>query len=136
MKKNNPGMVAMLYGGLKMLAYLRRAGCTIYPFDPLDRPRSRVYEVYPSHTLKRVGVKKPDLVAFSGSFERETGIKVVLSPKLAGTVSKDAADAVVACATLGSVLLNTGLDSDWTGPPPITPGEWELRAREGLIIRI
>ena len=50
---------------------------------------------------------------------------------------KDAADAVVACITLASNVINSNLESNWEEKlPGISEEEWNLRRDEGLILRI
>jgi hypothetical protein len=71
-KKYKPNMQSMIYGGLKFLSYLRRSGNNVYPFDKLDKSRSRIYEVYPSHTWKLLGLKKTvNLNSLSISFKEK-----------------------------------------------------------------
>lgn len=137
-KKYNPNMQAMIYGGLKLLSYLRRFGNNIYPFDKPDKSRSRVYEVYPSHVWKTLGLKRSgDLEKFAKKFNEKIGVEVIIPENLHKVGSLDASDAVVACVTMGQTLLRSGIDYDWdTIPPWVSLREWEIRLWEGLIIRL
>ena len=138
-KKYNPNMRAMIYGGLKILSYLRRSGNNIYPFDMLDKEKSRVYEVYPSHTWRALGLNRSvELKEFADKFYKKTGTEVIIPDVVLVKVdSLDAVDAVAACVTLGCVLLRSDIDNDWSAAPPgISAEEWALRLWEGLVVRI
>ncbi len=75
LKKTNPNMRMMTYAGLKMLSYLRNFGNVVYPFDLFEQGISRLYEVYPSHTWKQVGLKlNKDLNQFVNRFNEQYGL--------------------------------------------------------------
>lgn len=136
LKLYNPKMQGMICGGFQVLADLRRAGVSIHPFDGGSAPqRARVYEVYPSAVRLAAGVSRrsTDLMAFIQGFHQHFGLEVELSePRVR---SKDAADAVIACAGLAWSLLNENLEPDWDRrPPSITDGEWAVRKLEGFIV--
>jgi hypothetical protein len=137
-KKYNPNMRAMLYGGLKILSYLRRSGNNIYPFDMLDKTKSRIYEIYPSHTWRALGLSRSvELKEFADKFYKKTGTEVIIPEEMGWAGSLDAADAVAACATMGCVLLCSDIDNDWdVASPEISAEEWALRLWEGLVVRI
>lgn len=138
LKRNNPNMRAMIYGGLKLLYYLRGKGVTVFPFDRLSTYCPRVYELYPSHTWKSVGIRRSSSVeGFATAFNEFNELNLKLGKNLQVLESADAADAFVACATLGTALYHyeSGSSSD-RQPKCVSDNEWEARSDEGLVIRI
>jgi hypothetical protein len=137
-KRYNPNMQAMIYGGLKLLSYLKRSGNSIYPFDVPDKSKSRIYEIYPSHTWKGLGLNRSgDLLSFAGNFHKKTGIEVIIPEGISKVGTLDAADAVVACVTIGHALLRSDIDDDWSAALPwVSTDEWDLRLWEGMIVRV
>ncbi len=136
LKKTNPNMRAMVYAGLKFLYYLRRVGHKVYPFDHRDRTFSRIYEVYPSHAWRQLGLSRnTSLDQLAKGFKDKYDFHVELDEGLFQVESLDAADAVAACVTMAFVLDKWGLEEDWKRKPPwITKREWALRFEEGLIV--
>jgi hypothetical protein len=107
-------MRMMTYAGLKMLFYLRNFGSVVYPFDPFEQGVSRLYEAYPSHTWKQVGLPRDtDLGPFVKLFYEEFGFKVKIANHLVNMENLDAADAVVACVTMAYALERYELEYDW-----------------------
>lgn len=138
LKKTNPNMRVMTWAGLKLLAALRRAGCTVYPFDVPASGASRVYEVYPSHTWRLAGLaRSPDATEFLNRFSGRYGLKLEAEEEVLNHGSRDASDAVVACVTMGYALSRCAIENSseerpaWAGEE-----EWEVRIREGIAVRI
>jgi len=131
LKHNNPDMRAMLYSGLKLLAYSRAQGARVYPFDTFIKSKPRLYEVYPSHTWRALGLKR-GAPEFARRFNSQGEVKV---ETIGDIESQHAGDAVVACATLAEFIARVGEDWDrrWEG---LGKEEWDLRHREGLIVRL
>jgi len=161
-KLNNPNFRSMTYAGLKLLTYAKKAGVCIYPFDAKkagvciypfdakkagvciypfdaapDQANARLYEIYPSHSWKRVGVTRSagNLQEFVAAFNRLGALKAKLSPGMSAT-NTDYADAVVAGITLAAAIRSCNIDQDWgTRAEFISDAEWSLRQKEGLIVR-
>lgn len=138
LKRTNPNMRSMLYGGLKLLYHLYHCGCRIYPFQNLNRKVSRLYEVYPSHTWRRLGLtRNKDLGELQERFKREYDFQLYVAPSLLHTESIHAADAVVACLTLAYVQGRWQIDNDWERFYPwVQREEWAEASKEGLIVRV
>jgi hypothetical protein len=138
LKKTNPNMQMMTYAGLKMLAYLRKLGSRVYPFDEYHPSAARLYEVYPSHSWKQTGLKRSEnLEKFVQIFSADYGLKIKLTDKLYSLSSIDAADAVVACITIGYAILKGGVEPGWqVKPARVSEAEWAKRYREGLVVKI
>lgn len=117
LKKTNPTMRTMTYAGLKLLYYLRRLGHRVYPFDHFNSEVARLYEVYPSLGWRQVGLKrgKELLPLFAEHFHECFGLQVKSTAEcnLSTMVSADAADAVVACISLGFAMAGGKLELDW-----------------------
>ncbi len=139
-KRIRPNMRMMTYAGLKLLSYLRRLGNAVYPFDHFDLSISRIYEVYPSHGWRQVGLSlNKDLNQFVNRFYEQYGLRVsVKDIHLALAIqSPDAADAVVACVTMAYALERCGLEPDWQRQHDwISDLEWANRYQEGLIVKL
>ncbi len=137
LKKTNPNMRAMTYAGLKLLSYLRSLGNRVYPFDPLDQNLARVYEVYPSYTWSQVELpRSTNVERFTGRFQQRYGFKISFTNSFCHPECIDAADAVVACVTLGYSMYLYGLDQDWSQQHSwIGKNEWEHRFTEGMIVK-
>jgi hypothetical protein len=135
MKQHNPNMRGMTYGGLKLLAHLRQANVQVYPFDAYDGDAARVYEVYPSHTWKQVGLPRGmDMQRFADHFNRLEAVPLQVRLEWETVENQDMADSVVACVTTAAAL--SGLEPGWDiCPPAVTAAEWQHRHDEGLIIR-
>lgn len=135
LKLNNPNMRAMTYGGLKLLFYLRQAEVAIYPFDEFVTG-PRVYEVYPSGLWSLLGLSRgTDVEPASRKLNELDLLNLRLPPDLT-LKSKDAADAVLACATMASAISRYNIERSWdTRPPNISIREWEKRHTEGVIVR-
>jgi len=138
LKKTNPNMRMMTYAGLKMLSYLRQFGNVVYPFDRFEQGVSRLYEVYPSHTWRQVGLSRSaDLGPFVELFNNKYGFKVKLENHFLRLENLDAADAVVACVTMAYALDQYGLEDDWNRQYDwISDLEWAKRYEEGLIVKV
>ncbi len=139
-KNTNPNMRMMTYSGLKLLCYLRQLGHRVYPFDQYDLGVSRFYEVYPSCGWRQVGLKrsKEQLPLFAERFYERFGLKVkgLAECSMNPTESGDAADAVVACASLACVLAGGKLEPDWQQQPAwASDTEWTNRHKEGLVVK-
>ncbi len=140
LKKTNPNMRAMVYAGLKLLYYLRRRGHVVYPFDRLNKGGSRVYEVYPSHTWKQLGLNRgASLEEVARSFKGKFDFQVEVDESFLQAFQADnldATDGVMACITLAYVLDRWGLEEDWSKKPGwSTCEEWDSRFEEGLIVK-
>jgi hypothetical protein len=135
MKQHNPNMRGMIYGGLKLLAYLRQMDVRIYPFDDYEGDAARVYEVYPSYAWARVGLPRGmDMQRFADQFNRLESSPFEVRLNDEQVEHQDMADSIVASVTTAAALRS--LEPDWdTCPPAITVPEWQHRHAEGLIIR-
>jgi len=131
-------MRAMTYAGLKVLSYLRSLGNVVYPFDQFNKGVSRLYEVYPSNSWHLAGLSRGiDLKPFVKSFSDRYGFGVNIEKLASDLKCLDAADAVVACVTLGYVLHRDGLEDDWEKRYKwINDVEWKQRSIEGLIVKV
>jgi hypothetical protein len=139
-KNTNPNMRMMTYSGLKLLYYLRQLGHRVYPFDQYASGVSRLYEVYPSWGWRQVGLKRSKelLPLFAERFYERFGLKVkgLAECSMNATESADAADAVVACASLAFELAGGKLEPDWQQQPTWASGvEWLNRHKEGLVVK-
>lgn len=138
LKRFNPSMRAMLYGGLKLLAYLRNAGVQVYPFDAWHSTSARVYEVYPSHTWMQSGLRRTmDLSLFMKRWNAIDGQKLPLHipAEWLRVATQDIADSVVACVTMAALVGQ--LELHWQSCPiMVTDAEWQLRHHEGVIVRV
>lgn len=136
----NPDMRTMTFAGLRMLSHLQDFGAKIYPFDCYTASNPRLYEVYPSHTWRGMELKwNNSLEPFVNEFNSRSSIEVKLSQKTLkeNVKSKDAADAVVACATLAECIARYGIDGVWDKKwGGLSEGEWQARYKEGLIVRL
>jgi len=137
-KRYMPNMRMMTYAGLKLLSYLRKFGNVIYPFDCFDLSVSRIYEVYPSHGWRQVGLQlNKDLNQFVNRFYEQYGLSVSVKDNHLSMESPDAADAVVACITMGYALYRYDLEADWARQDTwISDLEWANRHQEGLIVKL
>lgn len=137
LKKYNPSLRSMLYGGLKMLAYLRREKAGVYPFDELQAEEARLYEVYPSYLWAKVKMRRTDnLAQFAKAFNQLGLFELKLPKELDTAPNQDFADAVVACVTMGACQRLYKIDDNWDRKPDnITDEEWQFRKQEGIIIR-
>jgi len=138
-KGSNPNLRSMTYAGLKLLAYAHGAGIRIYPFDAApDHANARLYEIYPSHSWKYVGVARS--AANLEPFVSASNRLGILSVKLGGGTradNADSADAVVACVTMAAAIRMYDMDRDWEKRPGLaSEEEWGLRHQEGLIVRL
>jgi hypothetical protein len=138
LKRVMPNMRMMTYAGLKMLSHLRSFGHKVYPFDHFDLSVSRIYEVYPSHGWRQVGLPRDnDLGPFVELFYGKYGLKVKIENHPLKMENQDMADAVVACLTMGYALYSYDLEADWARQHKwISDLEWEHRYMEGLIVKI
>jgi hypothetical protein len=133
-----PNRLRMTCEGLRLLAYLRRHGVSVYPLDRPDYGHSRVYEVDPWNTLSRLGMGwRASSLRLVDAFNGLEGRPVELLP-FRDTLYRDySIEAVVSCATLAYAIRAFGLDDWWHGMPACaTAPEWEIRQREGLIVRL
>lgn len=138
LKRTNPNMRAMTYAGLKLLSYLKSLGNAVYPFDQINKTASRLYEVYPSNTWNLTGLSRDiDLNSFTREFSKSYGIGIDIENVLSDLDCLDAADAVVACITLGYVYHRDGLDDHWEKKYAwINDAEWKQRSIEGMIVKV
>jgi hypothetical protein len=138
-KVNNPNLRSMTYAGLKLLAFAHDAGLRIYPFDAEpDHAKARLYEIYPSHSWKYVGVTRSavNLESFVAAFNGRGILNVKFGPDIHAD-NGDSADAVVACITMAAAVQMHDIDQDWGKRPGFaSPEEWGLRGKEGLIVRL
>jgi len=138
LKRTNPNMRMMTYAGLKLLAYLRRFGSAVYPFDRPDQAGSRLYEVYPSHTWLRLGLSHSlSLEALMEQFQKRYNLRLEIEDHLLQVESLDAADAVAACITVAYGFDQYELEADWSRKHSwISDVEWERRYKEGLVLKV
>lgn len=140
LKRYRPNRLEVAYSGLKLLGYLRRFGAAVvYPFDGPDPARARLYETNPASTMDRLGLGKPrNPRDFIEAFNNLPGRAVEMAPlpdHLRGREYDMAA--VVSCATLANATRAFGLDASWDHRPAFaTVPEWEIRQKEGLIVRL
>ncbi len=128
----------MTYAGLKMLSYLNQLGNLVYPFDQFNVKVSRLYETYPSHTWRQVGLARSlDLSPFVELFYNKYNYKVKIENHSQRVENLDASDAVVPCVTMAYALERYELESDWNRRQNwITDLEWDNRHQEGLIVKV
>lgn len=137
LKRHNPDMATMTYAGIKLVAYLRRAGMAIYPFDALDADMS-VMEVYPSALWAQLGSRRyADIRAFLTSVHEILPFAVTVDEtQIPDPPSQDACDAVVACVTLALIAHQPGWPDRLSQQlAQAAPNEWCVRRTEGMIIR-
>ncbi len=110
----------------------------MYPFDDPGRARQRLYEVYPANTYARLGLgDAPGPRDFVAAFDDWEGRAVDLSVRWEALPVVYALDSLVSCATLANAIRASGLDARWDGMPAFaTAPEWEIRLKEGLIVRL
>lgn len=140
LKQVNPNLRAMIYGGFKILHYLKRysqemeRSLHIFPFDPPYSPC--LFEVYPSHTWRKVGMERTThLREFVNRFNQLNLLEVILPPEMDQVHSQDLADSCVACITLATAI-HQGAFANTGKPSFATDEEWAVRHSEGLIVRI
>ena len=133
-----PNRLEMTHRGLKLLGSLKRYGVRVYPFDEPDRTRPRLYEVNPANTLDRIGMEETGGPwDFVEAFNKREGRAVQIAPLPDYLPREYALDAVVSCATLANAIVAFDLDYRWNGKPACaTALEWEVRQKEGLIVRL
>jgi hypothetical protein len=135
-----PNRLEAAHSGLRLLGYLKRFGtAVVYPFDGPDRARARLYETNPAGTMDRLGLGKPrNPRDFIEAFNNLPGRAVEIAPlpdHLRGREYEMAA--VVSCATLANAIRAFDLDESWDHRPVFaTVREWEIRQKEGLIVRL
>lgn len=144
-KRVQPNLRSMIYAGWKLLAYARRFGVRVYPFDGVedrDTPCApTLYEIYPSHTARLATKRRTLDVMRSADWVRgAAGLRdIELPERLSLPASQDAADAFVACLTLAAVMQLHA--EPLRAQMPVRPlfaleAEWAEREREGLIVRL
>lgn len=140
LKKTNPGMRSMTYSGIKLLAYLRHLGHAVYPFDVFKENMARLYEIYPSYTWQKLGLKRSiHMGEFIGRFNSNFGLKIKMQLESGQVDTLDASDAVVACATLAQAIHKFQIETkeNWDNRFYwISDQEWKWRLLEGLIVKI
>ena len=136
-KTVNPNLRVMLYAGLKMLKYLADCGINIYPLGNFDSTFPTVCEIYPSHTWKKIGMKRStDVDTFLERFNSQNILFVECDFDTELVNNQDLADSVVACVTIATAYLNQNMACGWDCRLPIfTEQEWKQRQVEGLIVR-
>ena len=135
LKQNNPNMLAMTYAGLKFLYYLRNLGNAVFPFDTFDKAVSRLYEVYPSYTWSHLHLpRSSSLEQLIPICEEKYGLQVNLEME-SELASIDAADAAVACITLGLAFNRYRIEENWHLKTTLWEDkEWDNRFWEGLVL--
>ncbi len=138
LKRYNPNLRSMLYGGLKMLAYLRQCGSVVYPFDELDLKVSRIYEVYPSYLWAKAKMRRTtNLKKFADVFNEMSRLKLVLGKEFYEAPNQDFADAVLACLMMAQGIVDLKIEKTWNKPfKGLTAAEWQVRNLEGIILRL
>jgi hypothetical protein len=138
LKKYNPSLRSMIYGGFKLLAYLKRQGVSIYPFSQLSAAQAQVYEVYPSYLWAKTKMRRTlNLKQFTKSFNNLNLLELELPSNMLEAPNQDYADAVVACVIMGTCVALYNIHNHWTKQPEsITNDEWNSRSLEGIILRI
>jgi len=142
-KAVNPNLRAMSYAAWKLLSYARTAGCAVYPFDlsasGIARSAPALFEVYPSHTARLLrGSRSLDVRSIANALRDFAGWNDArISVGAASPPTQDAADACVACMTLAAVYSaeREALRAD-ACPSFANSDEWNVRLREGLIVRL
>jgi hypothetical protein len=87
----------------------------------------------------KLGLKRKTtaLKTFIEKFADKYGFRVDIEDNLLNVESLDAADAVVACVTMGYALDQYNLEADWSKQHSwISADEWEHRYKEGLIVKV
>ncbi|ANY70273.1 hypothetical protein BBD42_30090 [Paenibacillus sp. BIHB 4019] len=143
-------MNGMLFGGRKLLLNILDSA-SIYPFTKRDAGAARLYEVYPSNGWSLLGLNREgpqDIEHLSTAFKERIDpdfhieldsslIPLEKSGKKAGKPIQHAADALMACLTLGYCLLKYKIDEEWDHQPSfVSNEEWSMRRQEGLIVRM
>jgi hypothetical protein len=138
LKKFNPNMQAMIYGGFKLLHYLNKAGTCIYPFSKLTHSQTRVYEVYPSYLWAKVKMRRTlNLNNFIKAFNLKYPLKIEIPSKYHEAPNQDFADAIIASICMATCIKEHRIDQDWQQKPKnVSKDEWDTRFLEGLIIRV
>ncbi|OPH46899.1 hypothetical protein BC351_13315 [Paenibacillus ferrarius] len=145
LSKTPINMLGLTYGGFKLLAHLVRSGVNVYPFSEQYTARSCVYEVYPSHTWRMLGLKRgmplsTFIASFNDKYPLHIEVKDTVYTCIAGlkpSMQMDACDAVAACVTMAYALAANQLDTSWHQKPTFaTDAEWGSSALEGLIVRL
>jgi hypothetical protein len=138
MKWTRPNRLGMTHEGLRLLSRLRARGASVYPFDTPGRAHPRLYEVHPAGAYARLGLgDAPGPRDFVAAFNGWDGRAVDLSVRWGSLPVGYALDAVVSCATLANAIRAFDLDRSWDEMPACaTREEWEIRRKEGLIVRL
>ncbi len=141
LRRYMPNRLEAAHSGLRLLGYLKRfrAAAVVYPFEWPDRERPRLYETSPESTMDRLGLGKPRNPGdFIEAFNNLPGRAVEVAPlpdHLRGREYEMAT--VVSCATLANAIRAFDLDESWDHRPAFaTVPEWEIRQKEGLIVRL
>jgi hypothetical protein len=94
--------------------------------------------VYPANTYARLGLgDAPGPRDFVEAFNAWEGRAVDLSVRWESLPVGYALDALVSCATLANAIRASDLDAKWDEMPAFATGpEWEIRLKEGLIVRL
>jgi hypothetical protein len=140
LKRYMPDRLEAAHGGLRLLGYLKRyRAAVVYPFDGPDRARASLYETYPAGTMDRLGLGKPlNPRDFIEAFNNLPGRAVEVAPLPDHFRGREYdLAAVVSCATLANAIRAFDLDESWDHRPAFaTVPEWEMRQKEGLIVRL
>lgn len=140
LKRYMPNRLEAAHSGLRLLGYLKRyKAAVVYPFDGPDLTRARLYETYPAGTMDRLGLGKPlNPKAFIEAFNNLPGRAVEVAPLPDHFRGREYdLAAVVSCATLANAIRAFNLDESWDHRPAFaTVPEWEIRQKEGLIVRL
>ncbi len=140
LKRYLPDRLEVARSGLRLLGYLKHyKAAVVYPFDGPDRERARLYETNPASTMDRLGLRKPrNPRDFIEAFNNLPGRAAEIAPlpdRLRGREYDMAT--VVSCATLANAIRAFDLDESWDHRPAFaTVPEWEIRQKEGLIVRL
>jgi hypothetical protein len=137
MKWTRPNRLGMTHEGLRLLGRLRARGGRVYPFDAPGRAHPRLYEVYPAGAYASLGLgDAPGPRDFVAAFNGWEGRAVRL--RLGDSLPRWCPlSAVVSCATLANAIRVSDLDESWDHKPAFaTAPEWEIRLKEGLIVRL
>jgi hypothetical protein len=140
LRRYPPNRLEAAHSGLRLLGYLKRyRTAVVYPFDEPNRELARLYETNPASTMDQLGLGKPrNPRDFIEAFNNLPGRAVEIAPlpdHLRGREYDMAA--VVSCATLANATRAFDLDESWDHRPAFaTVPEWEIRQKEGLIVRL
>ena len=140
LKRYMPDRLEAAHGGLRLLGFLKPyEKAVVYPFEEPARERARLYETYPAGTMDRLGLGKPlNTRHFIEAFNNLPGRAVEVAPlpdHFRGREYDMAA--VVSCATLANAIRAFDLNESWDHKPAFaTVPEWEIRKKEGLIVRL